>query len=87
MNAHHTVPGRTSDREMSVMSSREARPDLQIRRPCRTKLEVSVSRILYPFRYKAGAKAGRDERHQRESIVRALGNVAGQSMGLEDLGK
>lgn len=39
--------------------------------PYRTKHEVAVRQIPCPLRHKADAEAGRDERHQRESVVTA----------------
>lgn len=83
------LPGRVSDRAISMMSSRRGRiflapgnpkPDLEVNAAHRPELEVAVRQILRPFRRKADAEARRDKRHQREGIIAAVSDVAGQTM-------
>ncbi len=45
--------------------------------------EGPVRQTLGPFRRKADAKPGRDQRHQRIGVVAAIGDVAGQIVFFE----
>ncbi|KSV66640.1 hypothetical protein N182_35060 [Sinorhizobium sp. GL2] len=58
-------------RRRILLAPGDTEPDLEIDAAHGPKLETSVRQILRPFRRKADAEAGGNQRYQREGIVAA----------------
>ena len=56
----------------------DAKPDPEVDPAYLLQLEAAIGKIQRPFRGKADAKPGRDQRHQRIGVIAAEGNVGGE---------
>jgi hypothetical protein len=90
------LPGRASDRAISMISSRpavgssrfQATPSPILKSMPLTFLDSPpVRHILRPFRHQADAKTDRDQRHQREGVVAGVSHIVGEIVFLEHFRK
>ena len=63
-----------------------AKPDPEVDPAYLLQLKAAIGKIKRPFRCKADAKPGRDQRHQRIGVIAAEGNVGGEVVFRETIG-
>ena len=63
-----------------------AKPDPEVDPAYLLQFKAAIGKIKRPFRRKADAKPGRDQRHQRVGVIAAEGNVGGEVVFRETIG-